>query len=399
MDPAMVRADSVAAVDIRVDPRQRAQQLRALHERWAGGAAAPEGLRTAIVRAWTRNPPRAATPTPGPVSADELQQRRSNAQALMEVLPILQAVVLDVAGEAGNELVVCDADGVVLWLDGPREIRRSSERLGFVEGAPWSEQQVGTNGLGTALADRRPIQVFGAEHSDAGHHDWVCTGAPVLDPATGRPIGALTLSGPLRSAHPNTVALVSGAVRMAQQHLEHLHRGALDRLRAQPAARGPHLDVDDHGWVARADGLQVGERLWVPGGLRPGDVWSPSAGVLQAQQLDGGWRLRPRRGVVPDLELIGGANPVLVLRLGGMVEEIVLGGRHAAIVEALAVAGAGGLTATALASAVYDEPVSAVTVRAELSRLRARIGPLVLSRPYRLAGPCRLRMQRDATLS
>lgn len=387
MEHATVRADSVAAVDVRVDPRQRAHQLRAVHERWTAGGTSADGLRTAIVRAWTRNPPRAASPTPVPLSAADLQERRERATTLAQVLPILNTVVLDVAGEAGNELVVCDSDGVVLWLDGPREIRRSSERLGFVEGAVWSEQRVGTNGLGTALTDRRPIQVFGAEHSDAGHHDWVCTGAPVLDPATGAPVGAITLSGPLRSAHPNTVALVCGAARMAEQYLGQQHRSGLERLRALPAARGVHVDVDEHGWVARADGLQVGERLWVPGGLRTGAVWAPSAGVLECERIDGGWRLRPRRDVLPQLTLTLGRESVLAVRLDGVDERIVLGPRHAAIVAALAAAPAG-LSQPALARAVYDEPVSAVTVRAELSRLRARIGPLVHSRPYRLLAPC-----------
>jgi hypothetical protein len=43
-----------------------------------------------------------------------------------------------------------------------------------------------------------------------------------------------------------------------------------------------------------------------------------------------------------------------------------------------------GIDNEALARAVYGQPVNAVTVRAEITRLRKRLGSTVATRPYRL---------------
>ncbi len=48
-------------------------------------------------------------------------------------------------------------------------------------------------------------------------------------------------------------------------------------------------------------------------------------------------------------------------------------------------AGAAGLDAFALSTAVYGDDHHAVAVRAEVSRLRRRLGGILLARPYRIA--------------
>ena len=51
----------------------------------------------------------------------------------------------------------------------------------------------------------------------------------------------------------------------------------------------------------------------------------------------------------------------------------------------LARAGAAGLDAGALSTALYGDREHLVTVRAEMSRLRRSLGGLLLARPYRIA--------------
>lgn len=385
--------DRAVALTVYDDPRTTALRLRELHARWQESARVPPEVRTVIAAAWSRQRPRDPGPVDEPLSDDLVAARRDRAAALREVLPLLRHTLLALAEEAGNELVVCDADGVVLWLAGPREVRRSSERLGFVEGACWSERAVGANGLGTALVDARPIQVFGPEHSDAGHHSWVCTGAPIIDPATMRPLGAITLSGPLRTAHPNTLALVRGAVGLAEATLLSGHRQQLDRLRTVadtlPAGPGAWLVVDAEGWVAAAHGVQAGERVHIPTGLRPGPSWAPALGGVMLDRLERGWLVRLEGPREVALELRSVPSPTVQVHDGDRREDVPVTARQLAILTALA-AHPRGLTCEELVAAAYDESVSTVTARAEVSRLRRRLGPVVAARPYRLVVPCRL---------
>lgn len=381
--------DSRASVSVLEDPRDTARRLRDLHARWSDSAVVPSGVRTAIARAWSRQEPRPSTAPEGHLADAAVVDRRARATELTASLPHLESTLLDVATEASNELVVCDAEGYVLWVRGPSPVRRSSERLGFVEGACWTEAAVGTNGLGTALVDATPIQVFGAEHTDEGHHGWVCTGAPITSPRTGRPIGALTLSGPLRSAHPNTVALVSGAVRLAEQRLAVEHRIELDRIRRSGdglLGTGPVLLVDDHGWVIQSQGLHVGERIRLPARLQEGAVWTPALGVLEAGRVPGGWTLRPSDSADTRLVVHPGSPAFAQVHTAGRCDQVPITGRQAAILRVLA-EHPDGLSGERLVAEAYDQPVSLVTLRAEISRLRSRIGPVIDARPYRLTVP------------
>lgn len=130
-------------------------------------------------------------------------------------------------------MVVTDADGMVLWRAGSRVVRRRADGVGFSDGALWTEQVVGTNAIGTALVEKAPVQLFSAEHYARTLHSWTCTADPVHDPRTGELLGVVNLSGDARTAHPQTVALVRTAVRLAQADLWRQREVALAGLRAQ----------------------------------------------------------------------------------------------------------------------------------------------------------------------
>jgi hypothetical protein len=385
---------SPVALTVADDPLAKARELRRLHTAWSSSRTIPPQVRDVVARAWRRQEGMRTTfgdTRPAePVEHDDVVRRREENSALRATVATLERTLLDLAAEASNELVVCDADGVVLWLSGPGPVRRSSERLGFVEGATWTELAVGTNALGTALTDGAPCQIFGPEHSRQDQHSWVCTGSPIRSPRSGRVIGAVTLSGPLHSAHPHTLALVTNAVRTAEDQLEREHREELDRLaaRAPATGSGERLVLDPSGWVASSTGLAASGRLWIPSGLHEGVVWVPALGHFHATSTPGGWLLRPASG---EVSLSVEPGPPAHLAVSGPAgrERIPLTARHLEIVRALA-AYPQGLSARDLATVVYGSGGSTVAVRSEVSRLRRRLGGLIETRPYRLTVPCRV---------
>ena len=282
-----------AALTAFEDPAAKARDLLRLHRAWAHTHEVPAGARGVVARSWLRQTPE-GDKISTPISDHALLARRERSRLLASVVPVLKDRLLPLAHEAGNEFVISDDEGYPLWMFGPSPIRRRSDGLGFVEGARWREGDVGTNSLGTAMEERRPVQIFGPEHAREDQHAWVCTSAPILDRRARTPLGVVTLSGAFRTAHPHTLMLVTMAVReavdtLAGQHERDLRRVA--RASESYAGSGRFVVVDRHGWVARAEGYGVGERVWVPGSLREGTVWVPEIGQVRAEAITGGWVL------------------------------------------------------------------------------------------------------------
>jgi GAF domain len=395
MQGASVPEPAVAAGE---DPRSYARLMSAVYDATMAGTRAPARPRSVIGDSWQRM--RAAgidpdTHTPPMVETGALDMLRRSS-GLMAVLDEVSRGLESLVAEGDNILVVADAQGRVLWRSGSPSVLGNADRLGFVEGAHWGENAVGTNAIGTALASRRAVQVFSAEHYLRSHHPWTCAGAPIRDPRTGQVIGVVDVSGPAATVHPTTVALVDAVARLAESHLREQHDRTLNRLRTVAApilARigSPALAVDPDGWVAAVDSLPLHNRILLPDELCPGRVWIPPLGMCDVEVLPGGWLVRlVSHDTAPalaraSLDLRDPAAPALEMvgQFGTWRHDISL--RHAEILLILALHPEG-RSASELAVDLYGDRSRVVTVRAELSRLRRHFAGLLAAQPYRFAG-------------
>lgn len=380
------------------DLGRHARLLAAVHGAVLSGCVPPIRPRELVARSWSRVRASGLDPsgcgTVEPVAAAEVERRRRHS-SLRTVVEELRTSLTSIAEDAQLIMVVTDADGMLLWREGSAAVLRNADVLGFAEGADWSERTVGTNAIGTALVEGTPVQLFSAEHYAPSHHGWTCTACPVHDPRTGELLGVVDLSGPARTVHPTTVALVCTAVRLAEATLWRQHETRLDRLRAAAApvlasVTGPAMVVDEHGWVAGVRGLATRVRVAVPAAGRPLAV--PGVGLCVPEPLAGGWLLR------------GGASPVplrLRLELGPCPEAVVHGAttwrhplttRHAELLLLLCLAGPDGLDAAALSTALHGDRTHVVAVRSEMSRLRRTLGGVLSSQPYRIAPEVRVEL-------
>lgn len=288
-------------------------------ERCAATGASVDGRRLAPVR----------------MDADELDDYRSR-HPLAVALPVLRELLGERAADDEHVFAVADAAGILLWVQGHAAMLDRAGRMNFVEGAEWSEAGAGTNALGTALAVRRPVQIFAAEHYNTVVHPWSCSAVPVRDPDSGLVIGIVDLTGGASIASPYALALVRAAVRAAEAEL---------------AIR--HLDAEA---IGRAGRLPV----HFPGTARP-------------------------RAAVAGVRLTALGRDRALVEIDGRT--VWLRPRHSEIVVLLALA-AGGLTGPRLAVELSDADVHPVTLRAEVSRLRALLGGGLLgSQPYALRRP------------
>ena len=156
---------------------------------------------------------------PMALSREELEEYR-RAHPLATVMDMIRGLLLPgEAGESGVVVAVGDASGRLLWVEGDLDIRRRTGDMGFVEGANWAEDAVGTAAPGTALRLDRSVQIHGAEHYNRLVQPWSCTAAPLHDPETRRLLGVIDVTGGAEAVTPQAQLLVDAAARAIESEL------------------------------------------------------------------------------------------------------------------------------------------------------------------------------------
>lgn len=117
----------------------------------------------------------------------------SDSPLVRAAAPVLERVAGLLSGNAC--LALADASGRIAWrwVSEPR-MDRVLQDCHMREGGGFTEERVGTNGIGTALATRRPAVVVGAAHFVEAFHPWACVAAPVIHPITGSVLGAVNIT-------------------------------------------------------------------------------------------------------------------------------------------------------------------------------------------------------------
>ncbi len=122
--------------------------------------------------------------------------------------------------EAGYTLLFCDTAGVAVEHRGDETDASRFKHWGTWLGGVWSEAIEGTNGIGTCIAEERPITIHRNQHFRSRHTDLSCSGAPVFG-VDGRLMAVLDVSAidPERSerAHALTGALTTNSARAIEE--------------------------------------------------------------------------------------------------------------------------------------------------------------------------------------
>ncbi|MFK0002072.1 GAF domain-containing protein [Paenarthrobacter sp. NPDC090522] len=325
-------------------------QRRALtgHEHLESGDPADlAGLRSLVRESWQRSAILQANPdvaeAPLAMDLDELEDYRAR-HPLATIMPVIRKLLIQPSHDSGLLVAVGDDVGRLLWVDGDPVMQRRAEGMMFVAGSDWSEASVGTSAPGTALALDRSIQISGAEHFKRSVHPWSCTAVPFHDPDSGALLGVVDITGTETAVAPHTVSLVEATVAAAQAQLR------IERLQLAATANA-----------------------------KPRRRSSPSAASAGSGD-------KPHKQSLyrNSLQLLG--RDQALLSIDGRTAT--LSARHS---EILAILGnhPAGLSADDLCTQLYPGEGSAVTLRAEMVRLRKVIHELSPeavpeSRPYRL---------------
>lgn len=137
-------------------------------------------------------------------------------------------------------------------------VRRRMDRVHAAEGFDYSEDSVGTNGLGTSMVEGRALLIQGSQHYNDALAVLACAAAPVYTP-TGAVIGSISLGGPIEDANPLMLSLTR---EIGQQIAERLRSTARPQDLALAMSfmrftnsRRPTVVIDHESLLANIPGL------------------------------------------------------------------------------------------------------------------------------------------------
>jgi transcriptional regulator of acetoin/glycerol metabolism len=194
--------------------------------RFTGDGVEVDGLSEDVVRSWRRARGHGVDPTQPRCSRlltpVELAERREQDETYRLSVPILDDFGARLQSSE-QVLAYFDATGWMLSMGGnPRTAERVAA-INFCPGANWLEESAGTNGPGTALAMKRPVEVFASEHFVEAWHAWSCSAAPVLAPGSGELLGVVDLTGPWAAHDIRSLVAARAIAHAFEERLRSAH--------------------------------------------------------------------------------------------------------------------------------------------------------------------------------
>ncbi|MFI8495724.1 sigma-54-dependent Fis family transcriptional regulator [Peribacillus butanolivorans] len=117
---------------------------------------------------------------------------------------------------SGLVTVIVDRNGTIIHKVGKWDIEESLDYMSI--GSNWSEKIKGTNAIGLAIYEKKPIITHAEHHFYVKNHFLTCAASPIYSP-TGEFIGAINISARKELYHPFTISLVSIVAEAVQNRL------------------------------------------------------------------------------------------------------------------------------------------------------------------------------------
>lgn len=178
---------------------------------------------------------------------DDLNLRINNNLELIELVHPYILTLYSVVENSASYIMLCDKEGYILDLTGdPDMIEHGKSNSNLVVGALRSEAFAGTNAIGTCLATKSPIQLFGEEHYVRYHKNYSCSCAPIYD-SNKNILGCLNITCKVSDTNPHTLGMVLSAADGIMKEME--IRKAYNSLKVISAQRNSIIESMNSGII------------------------------------------------------------------------------------------------------------------------------------------------------
>jgi transcriptional regulator of acetoin/glycerol metabolism len=186
------------------------REVLAAWETFVERGALSSDLRSSVAASWQRSKNHRVTidRARAPLVADaELFRHRSKNASLRHAARCALENSKTFLSDANSILILTDPTGLIIDTQGDDRVIDAGRTVHLEHGGRWSEADIGTNAIGAAIAESKPVQIRGAEHFCSKVQRWTCAAVPIHDPTDGELLGIVDISGPASLFNPQSLAL------------------------------------------------------------------------------------------------------------------------------------------------------------------------------------------------
>ncbi|SIN91339.1 Transcriptional regulator of acetoin/glycerol metabolism [Bradyrhizobium erythrophlei] len=186
------------------------REVRVAWEKFVERGALSANLRSSVAASWQRSKKhqvtvdRARAPL---VPEAELYRHRSKHALLRNAARSALESSGTFLSDANSMMILTDPSGLIVDTQGDARVIDAGRAVHLEHGGRWSEADIGTNAIGAAMAESKPVQIRGTEHFCSEIQRWTCAAVPIHDPADGELLGVVDISGPANTFNPQSLAL------------------------------------------------------------------------------------------------------------------------------------------------------------------------------------------------
>lgn len=205
------------------EERDHTTRVALARDQYFGSGEVSEGLISdSIAASWRRCADMGLKASDAGVDAAKLVDRpreiaEQNRLLLNYARPVMENLFAQIAN-TDSVVLLADAQGMIVHAMGDPNFMSKADKVRLMPGFSWEEQHRGTNAIGTAIVEERPLVVHGAEHYLERNLFLTCAASPICDPR-GRTIGVLDISGEYHGHQRHTLALVQMSAQMIENRL------------------------------------------------------------------------------------------------------------------------------------------------------------------------------------
>ncbi|MGC9493850.1 sigma-54-dependent Fis family transcriptional regulator [Vibrio genomosp. F10] len=197
------------------------------------------------------------------LSSRLLSERRRKTKTVIEAVEQLALPLFNqMFARSDSRLILTDPEGVILSSWGQPRFKEKLTSIALGSGACWLERLKGTNAIGTAIIEAKPISVIGNQHFIKQHQFISCSASPLFD-HLGNMIGVLDITSEQQQHDISTQVLLQNMIQRVENHLlNHIPQGAIriDLACEQSLLHSGWqgiLIADDEGQVLASNGVAL----------------------------------------------------------------------------------------------------------------------------------------------